>query len=468
MKRIITISIILLLCADCLAQSPDQVVRNYVSLLNDWLASPYSSEKRKKVMETLNGGESAMKDEIVERFNSDAGVSHTSPGNYLAIIYEKTTASRVRVEIVSLKVKTDDGERYVTAQLKYTGGISLLTVSDFWISGGKITGIVSNEREIARLRSTNTNNQRSHPNNTARDNSRDSINIELMRKARNCLYERDQLKLVPYIDLKKVDAKLDSARIYLTQAADNGDVLSEIVLGFLMFDDRLRDILADNNIYQKEFCENPTRGKHTIGVKVDIGYQKYHVKYFRNIISKYASSSQSSDKYCVGYAYYALYVIKKQNDGCCGMDALIPESEQTLLDKSVEYNCDVVQLARAFDIKEKNAEQAQALLDKVIEQNRSSYFVEDALYLLGVISFANKDYQVAYNYFEKAATDEWPDHYIHSGADYLIKHYGDLFDEPKKNHKTLVSLINRGWYHYNNHDITSYDFIYHKVIWGLH
>ena len=151
MKRILTISIILLLCTDCLAQSPDQVVRNYVSLLNDWLASPYSSEKRKKVMETLNGGESAMKDEIVERFNSDAGVSHTSPGNYLAIFYEKTTASRVRVEIVSLKVKTDDGERYVTAQLKYTGGISLLTVSDFWISGGKITGIVSNEREIARL-----------------------------------------------------------------------------------------------------------------------------------------------------------------------------------------------------------------------------------------------------------------------------------------------------------------------------
>ena len=153
MKRIITISIILLFCADCLAQSPDQVVRNYVSLLNDWLASPYSSEKRKKVMETLNGGESAMKDEIVERFNSDAGVRHTSPGNYLAIFYEKTTASRVKVEIVSIKEVVYDGEKYVVAVLKYSGGISLTTASDFWVSNGKITGIVSNEREIAKLRS---------------------------------------------------------------------------------------------------------------------------------------------------------------------------------------------------------------------------------------------------------------------------------------------------------------------------
>ena len=153
MKRITTLLIFLFLCADCLAQSPEQTVRQYVSLLNDWLASPYNAEKRNKVLSILNGGQSAMKDEIVERYNADAGVRHTSPGNYLAIFYEQTTTSRVKVEIVSLKEVVYDGEKYVVAVLKYSGGISLTTASDFWVSNGKITGIVSNEREIAKLRS---------------------------------------------------------------------------------------------------------------------------------------------------------------------------------------------------------------------------------------------------------------------------------------------------------------------------
>ena len=156
MKRITTFIIFLVLCADCLAQTPEQTVRQYVSLLNEWLASPYSADKQKNVLNILNGGESAMKDEIVENFNSDAGKKHTSPGNYLAIFYEKTTANRVKVEIVSLKEGTYDGEKYVIAILKYSGGISLTTAADFWIKGGKITGIVSNEREIARL-SSNAN-----------------------------------------------------------------------------------------------------------------------------------------------------------------------------------------------------------------------------------------------------------------------------------------------------------------------
>ena len=157
MKRFIILTILLaVLPLFALAQSPEQVVRQYVSHLNDWLASPYSSEKRAKVLSILNGGESAMKDKIVENYNSDAGKEYTSPGNYLAIFYEKTTVSRVKVEIVSLKEKNDDGEKYVTAVLKYSGGISLSTASDFWISGGKITGIVSNEREIAKLRSGNS------------------------------------------------------------------------------------------------------------------------------------------------------------------------------------------------------------------------------------------------------------------------------------------------------------------------
>ena len=159
MKRITTFIIFLVLCADCLAQTPEQTVRQYVSLLNEWLASPYSADKQKNVLNILNGGESAMKDEIVENFNSDAGKKHTSPGNYLAIFYEKTTANRVKVEIVSLKAKTDDTRQFVTTVLKYSGGISLTTAADFWISGGKITGIVSNEWEIAKLRSSASQNQ---------------------------------------------------------------------------------------------------------------------------------------------------------------------------------------------------------------------------------------------------------------------------------------------------------------------
>ena len=69
-------------------QSPESVVRDYVRLLNDWLASPYDIQKKEKVYAILQNGKEkcTMKDEIVEKYNSDAGASRCIYDVYFAIL----------------------------------------------------------------------------------------------------------------------------------------------------------------------------------------------------------------------------------------------------------------------------------------------------------------------------------------------------------------------------------------------
>ncbi len=133
--------------------TPEQVVENYVNLLNEWQRSPDNTEKRKKVLASLQteGDGCGMKDEIVQNYNT--GTKHCLPNEYLTIFYDEGHRNHIKVEIVgNLKKNSDDDITIVTAVLSYSGGISLTTVSDFWIVGGKISGIVSNELEITKIR----------------------------------------------------------------------------------------------------------------------------------------------------------------------------------------------------------------------------------------------------------------------------------------------------------------------------
>ena len=72
MKNRILLTLILSLFAFWVsAQTPENVVRNYVRVLNDWLASPYDYDKKEIVIRILSdpNGNCTMSDEIVEKFN---------------------------------------------------------------------------------------------------------------------------------------------------------------------------------------------------------------------------------------------------------------------------------------------------------------------------------------------------------------------------------------------------------------
>ena len=152
MKIILTIIVSIFFAISVSAQqSPESVVRDYVRLLNDWLASPYDIQKKEKVYAILQNGKEkcTMKDEIVEKYNSDAGASRCIYDVYLAILRNIDVK---KVEIMGMKNTSNDFIKRATVILKISGGIDLTTVSDFWISAQSISYIVSNDEEIMKLR----------------------------------------------------------------------------------------------------------------------------------------------------------------------------------------------------------------------------------------------------------------------------------------------------------------------------
>ena len=158
MKRLLILTFLFLLCADCLAQQdPVQVVRTYITTLNDALSSPNDMTRRRKIEDLLGAGSPGIKDEIVEKYNTKS-TSRMLSGQYLAIFYDLIQTSSthwIKVSIIGTPtVKDDRGFKVVYAVLQYTGAISLKTASCFWISGGKITGIMSDEIGIAAISSS--------------------------------------------------------------------------------------------------------------------------------------------------------------------------------------------------------------------------------------------------------------------------------------------------------------------------
>ena len=155
MKRILILTFFLFLCADCLAQQdPVQVVRTYITTLNDALSSPNDMIRRRKIENLLGAGSPGIKDEIVEKYNTKS-TSRMLSGPYLAIFYDliqNSSTSWIKVSIIGTPMMKDDrGFKVVYVTLQYTGAISLKTASCFWISNGEITGIMSDEKGIAEI-----------------------------------------------------------------------------------------------------------------------------------------------------------------------------------------------------------------------------------------------------------------------------------------------------------------------------
>lgn len=163
-QKIILLLVICAFYSPLFAQNPESVVREYVRLLNDWLASPYDTQKKEKVLSLLQNGDEkcTMKDEIVEKYNSDAGISRCMNDTYLSILNGRNQQSTIHLGIISLKNKSDNEGIIVTAIMKYSGGIDLITAADYWISGNKITYIVSNDREILKIKRDENNAQHTY------------------------------------------------------------------------------------------------------------------------------------------------------------------------------------------------------------------------------------------------------------------------------------------------------------------
>ena len=161
MKRIITFVILLTLCTDCLAQDPVQVVRTYISTLNDALSSPDDMTRRKKIENLLGSGSPGITDEIVERYNTTS-TSRMQAGQYLAIFYyaiQNSDSAWIKVSIIGMPtVKEDRGVHKVYATLQYSGAITLKTSSEFLVDSDKIIGIMFDYIGIAKIASSGGKN----------------------------------------------------------------------------------------------------------------------------------------------------------------------------------------------------------------------------------------------------------------------------------------------------------------------
>ena len=154
MKRILVLILMIVCVSKLSAQTPESVVRNYVRVLNDWLASPYDMQKREQVASILKPANKkcTVKDEIVALYNADAGSMETDVNGYLVIFSEKTKRQTVHIEVQSLKQSSQAGISIVTVILNYTGGVSLVTATDFWVFDNKIGYIVTNDIERYKLK----------------------------------------------------------------------------------------------------------------------------------------------------------------------------------------------------------------------------------------------------------------------------------------------------------------------------
>lgn len=133
----------------------EQLVQDYVRLLNAWLGDPFTDKQNQFCAIFLK--ESGIKDEIVQKFNSEDVFVAVPPIKYLSIFTERNKQQRIKVELIGKPI-VDIQRNEVVAKIKFSGGISLVTISNFWIKNKKIEGIVMNDREKTLMVQNHTEN----------------------------------------------------------------------------------------------------------------------------------------------------------------------------------------------------------------------------------------------------------------------------------------------------------------------
>ncbi len=272
-KAIITV-LLCIVTIQLKAQNPEQVVREYISALNEWLASPLDTQKKEKVEAIMqsDGKKCTIQDEIIEKYNSDAGVSKVLSDTYLSILNSKIKKKGIKVEIIKNYDNPHnelDSMDIATAILKYSGDIALTTAVDFWIQNGKINNIVTNQMELYNYKNkkdkkpndVNSNTTPTpDPNHSETNKSEVSNRInqkdntyEMLIKDQNYMeglgayYSRDYQtafkkwmicanqnnitaqRLIGYCYFKGlgVEQSIKNAKIWYKKAADAGDIYAE-------------------------------------------------------------------------------------------------------------------------------------------------------------------------------------------------------------------------------------------------
>ena len=144
MKKFLTFIVLIIYAVEIAAQSPEQVVRNYVSILNDFLMSPNNSSARKKLETTLDG--SIIQDDIYIKYKENVSIGDIKARDYVGILADVINSdsdnSYSKVAI-ACNLETTNGGTDVVAYLAYTGAISMNTVTVFHVESGRIKAMAN-------------------------------------------------------------------------------------------------------------------------------------------------------------------------------------------------------------------------------------------------------------------------------------------------------------------------------------
>ncbi len=128
-------------------QQPEQIVRQYVSLLDDFLMSPNSSKRAAFENSKLIEG-CLFNDEIYVIYKKDSHIVDCKAKDYAGILADAINESRghtyANVKIARDLSKSSSGGIYeVTVYLQYTGAIEMRTVTVFHIKDGKMFALTN-------------------------------------------------------------------------------------------------------------------------------------------------------------------------------------------------------------------------------------------------------------------------------------------------------------------------------------
>ncbi len=146
MKRIFILSLLLTLSLAAFPQAAEQVVRSYISTLNDFLLSPNTFSKRSAFENSLQN--CLIQDGIYIKYKGNVSIDDCKGSDYAGIIADAINDNQrysyAKVEIARSLQTTGSGSRYeVTAYLHYSGAIEMRTVTVFHINNGKISAMTN-------------------------------------------------------------------------------------------------------------------------------------------------------------------------------------------------------------------------------------------------------------------------------------------------------------------------------------
>ena len=146
MKRIFILSLLLTLSLAAFPQKAEEVVRSYISTLNEFLLSPNTFSKRSAFENSLQN--CLIQDGIYIKYKGNVSIDDCKGSDYAGIISEAINANPshtyAKVEIARSLQTTGSGSRYeVTAYLHYSGAIEMRTVTVFHINNDKISAMTN-------------------------------------------------------------------------------------------------------------------------------------------------------------------------------------------------------------------------------------------------------------------------------------------------------------------------------------